>query len=130
MSVEAVIGRAVPSVLDYDVSSVVLITRHRIRVHDLSVCDGAHFIELFALGVALQRPNVDAFMKARVNNSSGGLDRIAHETVLAAFPRGRFHAVINALDVLVKGRAVAAKERGGIGGEGQNEHTRVAPPPM
>ena len=91
-------------------------------MHDFSVRDGAHFIERFALGVALQRPNVDAFMKARVNNSSGGLDRIAHETVLAAFPRGRFHAVINALDVLVKGRTVAAKERVVIGGQGKIDH--------
>ncbi len=111
MSVEAVIVAAVPAVFHHDILAVVGKARHQVRVHDQAGRDRTHRIERFAARVALQRPNVDAFMKASVNNSSRRLGRIAHESILAAFPRRRFHSLVVALDVLVKLGAVATINR-------------------
>src|SRR5438270_1869444 len=59
----------------------------------------------------MERTNVDAFVKPSVNDAGICLFGIAHKTILAAFPRGRFFAVVIALDVLVKIGTAAGKDR-------------------
>ena len=119
--------------LDHNVIPVVGISRNEVHVHNFAIGNGAHFVKRFAARVALQRPNVDPFVKSRVNNSFRRLNRIAHETVLAAFPRRRFHAFVIALDGLVERRAAAAKERVVIRRQGKidnlvlREHRNVRP---
>src|SRR5438552_18511383 len=63
----------------------------------------------------VQRTNVNAFMKASVDNARTRLYWIAHKTILATFPRRRFFSVIVALDVLVEIGAAAAKNRVVVG---------------
>src|SRR5438874_7361833 len=48
-------------------------------------------------------------MKSRVNNSGVCLLRIAHETVLAAFPWPRFFTAIITLDILIEVGPAALK---------------------
>ena len=73
--------------LDHDVASVVRITGDGIDVNYFAIGDRADFIERLAVRVAMHRANVDAFVKARVNQTARRLDRVAHKTVLPAFPR-------------------------------------------
>ena len=80
-------------------------------MHDLAVCDRAHFIERLALCISMERANVDSLMKPCVNNSGPGLDRIPHESVLSAFPGRGFHAFVIALDILIERGAPAVKQR-------------------
>ena len=109
-AVKTVVAGAVPAMLDDDILSVVRVTRHDVRVDDRAVGDRAHFIQRFAAGIALHRANVDAFMEARVNQTAGGFDRVAHKTVLATFPRRRFHSFVISSDILVKFRAAAVEK--------------------
>ena len=84
-------------------------------MHDHTRGDRVHRIERLAARVAVERANVDTFMEARVNNSRGRLDRVAHETILAAFPRRRFFSFVIALDVLVKSGQIAREKSVVIG---------------
>ena len=59
----------------------------------------------------MHRTNIYAFMKTRVNGAGTRGFGIADETILAAFPRRRFFAVIIALDVLIKIGTAAVKDR-------------------
>ena len=102
MPVEAVVIAAIPSVFHHDVPAVVGKSCHQVRVDDHPGGDRAHRIERFASLIALQRADVDSFMKTRVNNSGGRLDRIAHESILATFPGRRFYPFVVALNVLVE----------------------------
>src|ERR1700736_451109 len=80
-------------------------------VNDFPVGDGADFIARLAVVVAVNRADVDPFVEACVNNAVARLFGIAHESILSAFPRRRFLAVIIALDVLIERRAAAVKDR-------------------
>src|SRR4029077_312970 len=61
-------------------------------------------------GIAVERLDVHALVKARVNQTLGRLDRVAHKTVLPAFPGGGFRALVVALYILIEGRSVVAEE--------------------
>ena len=87
MTVQTVIGRTIPAMLDYDVFPIVGVGRHEIGVNDSARTDRAYFVEWFSVYVAMQAADVDSFMKPRINNARRCLDWIAYETVLAAFPR-------------------------------------------
>src|SRR5437762_1173058 len=115
MSVKAVVGATAKTMLNHNVLAVIRIAGHEIRMHDFAICNGAHFIERFAAGVAAQAADVDPFMKPGIHKSDRGLDRIAHETILAAFPRRRFLSFVIALDVLIKRGAAARKKRMVVG---------------
>src|SRR5436190_14768649 len=101
--------------LDYNVFAVVRVSGHEVCVHDFAVRDGSHLIQRLAASIALQRANVDSFMKTRVGKALSRLHRIANESVLAALPRRGFHAFVNAFYILIKLWAGAAKERVVIG---------------
>jgi hypothetical protein len=70
-------------------------------VDDHARRDRAYLIERFASLIALQRPDVDAFVKPSVNNSGRRFDRIADESILTAFLRRRFHPLVVGIDVLI-----------------------------
>ena len=72
----------------------------------------------------MKTANVDAFVKAGVNNTGARLLRIAHETVLAAFPRRRFFTAVIALDVLIEVRPAAVKNRVVVGRQCQIDSRR------
>ena len=109
--VQTVVARSIPPVLDYDVAAVVGIPRDGIHMHDPARSDGMNFIGRFALGVALQGPDVHPFVKTGVDQTGRCLDRVAHEAVLPAFPwRGLFSFVI-AFYILIKSGAIVAEER-------------------
>src|SRR5437867_986836 len=55
-------------------------------------------------------PNINAFVKAGVNDASRSAFRITDKAVLAALPWCRLHAVIVAVDILVKSGAVSRKK--------------------
>src|SRR5438477_5547959 len=63
----------------------------------------------------MQTANIDAFMKASVDSTRIRLFRVTHKTVLAAFPRRRFFAVVITLDVLIEIGTVAVKNRVVVG---------------
>src|SRR5205085_10555875 len=68
VSVQTVIRRTSPVVLDHDVSPVVRMTGHQTRVDNFAVGDRAHLVERLAALIAVDRANVDPFVKTRVNN--------------------------------------------------------------
>src|SRR5438552_5975755 len=72
----------------------------------------------------MKAADVDAFVKARVNNAPARLLWVAYETVLPAFPRRRFFPVIIALDVLIEIRTAAVKNRVVIGWQRKVESRR------
>src|SRR5438105_1958435 len=115
VSVEAVIRGAIPEVLNHDIAPIIGIARHLIGVHHLSVRNRPDFVHWLAPRVAMKTFNIDAFVKSRVDYSFRSPDRIADEPVTPAFPWGRFHPLIVALDVLVKIRTTPAKKRVVIG---------------
>src|ERR1041385_4788683 len=125
MSVQTVVRRTVPTMVDDDVLAVIRIIGDRIRVNDFAVANRAYFIERFAVRIAVDRFNVDSFVESRVNSSGGRRLRIANKAVLAAFPRIRFRAVIIALDVLIKLGASAVKQRVIVGRQTQLDRVRV-----
>src|ERR1051326_1911033 len=110
MCVQAVVTAAVPSVLDHDVFPIIWVAGHEIGVHDFSIGNRANFIKWVAVGVAMQRTNINSFMEAGVDDACRRLLRIATAAVLAALPRARFHAFIIAIHVLVKRGTIACKE--------------------
>src|SRR5215467_1342926 len=69
VSVQTVIVRPPPAVFDHDVFSIIRVAGHWVDVHDISICDGAYLIERFAVCVAMNRPNIDAFMKTGVKDA-------------------------------------------------------------
>ena len=97
--------------LDHDVAPVVRSARRAADVNHFARRDRMDRVERFTARVAAHRPDVHALMEARVNRAARGLDRIAHETVLAAFPRVRNHAVEVALDHLVEIGVMPAEQR-------------------
>src|SRR5437763_1723899 len=105
--IQAVIRRTVPNMFDDDVLAVIRITGNLTRVDNLSVRNRAHFVARFAVLVAMDRKNIDSFVEPGINNSFAGRLGIAHESVLTAFPRGGFLAMVIALDVLIKRRTAA-----------------------
>ena len=96
--------------LDHDVFPIIRVTGDEVGVHDLSVANGAHFIEGFATRIAVQSANIDSFVKAGVNQACRRLNGIAHESVLAAFPWRRFHSVVVTLDVLIECGTIAREK--------------------
>ena len=68
MSVQTVVIRAFPVVLDHDVFAVVGVARHEVGVDDLSIGYSAHLVERFATRIAVQGANVDAFVEPGVND--------------------------------------------------------------
>ena len=121
MSVKAVVGATAKAMFDHNVFAVIRIAGHEIRVHDFAICNGAHFIERFAAGVAMQAADIDPFVKSGVNEPDCGLDRITHKTILAAFPRRRFLSFVIALDVLIKRGATARKKSMVVGRQNKIE---------
>src|ERR1051325_5724162 len=102
MAVETVVIGAVPAMFHHDILAVIGKARDQVCVDDRARGNGAHRIERFALLIALERADVDAFMKASVNNPSRRLDRIADESILTALPRCRLNPFEVALDILIK----------------------------
>src|SRR6266487_5340442 len=96
---------------DHNILPVVRISWDEVCVHDFAVGNGAHFIERLAARVALERPNVDAFMEPCVNNSRRGLDRVPDKAVLTAFPWRRFYSFVIAVDVLIEPGPTAREKR-------------------
>src|SRR5215813_14065343 len=96
--------------LNDDVFAVVRVTGNRIGVYHFSISDGVHLIKGFTMLVAVERSNIDAFMKTRVNSASCCLGWIAHKTVLTAFPWSRSYSFKIAFDVLVERGAATRKE--------------------
>src|SRR6516225_8451324 len=92
---------------------------------DFAVGDRADFIERFAVLITMQRANVDTLMKTRINNAGARFHRIADETILATFPRCRFFTLIIALDVLIKIRTAAMKDRVVVGRQCKVESRRL-----
>ena len=77
---------------------------------NLPIGNGAHFVERLAVCIAVDRANINPFMKAGVNDASSSAFRITDEAVLAAFPWRRFHAVVVSLNILVKRGAISRKK--------------------
>ena len=111
MAIKAVVFTPVKPMLDHHVSSVVRIARDLIGMDHHAGRNRAHRIEGLAVRVPLERADVDAFVKTRVDDPGRCLDRIPDEAVAAAFPWRRFFAVIIALNILIECRPIAAKER-------------------
>src|SRR5438045_2317191 len=109
MPVETVIGRSIPHMLDNNIASVVRVTSDVIGVHYFTVRDRAHCIESLPSPIAMQRFDIDAFVKSRVNQPGPSLDGVAHETIATAFPWPRFLAPKLAFDILVEFRAATPK---------------------
>src|SRR2546423_4140749 len=107
MPIQTEIRRAIPTMFDHDVFPVVRISGDRIGVDNFAIGDRAHFVQRLASLIAMKTANVDAFMKAGIDNDRARLFRVTHETVLAAFPRRRFFTSIIALDILIEVRAAA-----------------------
>src|SRR5437763_16539059 len=84
-------------------------------VDTFAATNRAHFIQRLAIFVSGLTANIDAFMKASVDNTRIRLFRVTHKTVLAAFPRRRFFAVVITLDVLIEIGTVAVKNRVVVG---------------
>ena len=74
-------------VLDHDVSAIIRVGRYGVNVDHFSIGNGAHLVERLTVRIAVQGANVDSFMKTGINNATCGVGRIAHKTVLPAFPR-------------------------------------------
>jgi len=79
-------------------------------VRDFASRDGAHFVERFAVSIAMQAANVDSLVEASVNDAVRSVFGITHKPVLAALPRRRLNALVIALDVLVKRRAISREQ--------------------
>jgi hypothetical protein len=90
-------------------------------VHNFAFGDGAHFVERFAVCIAVHGPDIDSFMKAGVNDAARSVFGITHKPVFAALPRRRFYSVVVTLDVLVKCRAVSRKKSVVVGWENKIE---------
>ena len=102
MRVEAVVGATAPTMLDHDIAAVVRSARRAIRVNDVAGGDRAHLVERLALRIPAHRPDVHPFVKPGVDRLTRDWFRIAHKTVLPAFPRMRNDAVHVALDDLIE----------------------------
>src|ERR1051325_9102286 len=96
--------------------------RYAIGIHDFAIGNRVHFVEPPPAGIALERANIYPFMKPRIDQPGARLHRVAHETVLAAFPRRRFFTLIIALDVLIEVAAAAAEQRGVAGRQNKIEN--------
>src|SRR5947199_3791896 len=88
MSVEAVIGTAVPLVLDDDVFAVARRACNRVRINDHAIGDRTNFVGRIAVSFAAKRTNIHPFVKARVDDAGTRFDRITHEAILTALPGG------------------------------------------
>src|SRR5262245_22961696 len=110
MSVQTVIARAIPPMLDYNVFAVVGVVRHETNVYDLAICNGAYFVERLAIWIAVHRLDINPFVKAHVNDAASSAFRIADKPVLAALPWRRFHAVVISIDILIKRGAISRKQ--------------------
>ena len=110
MSVETVVIRAVPPVLDHDVFSIVGVAGDWIHVHDLAIGNRAHFVERVTVCIAVQGANIDSFVKAGVNGAACRVDGIPHKAVSPALPGRRFCTFIIAFDVLIKRGAVTGEQ--------------------
>ena len=95
MPVKAVVGRAIPAMLDDDILPVVRVAWRRVRVDHGASRDRADCVERFAVRIPPHRLDIDAFMEARVDETDRGLDWVPHKPILPTFPRGRFHAFVS-----------------------------------
>src|SRR5437870_4031895 len=119
MRVKAVVATAVPAVFHHHVLPVVGKPRDQIRVDDHARGDRPYLIERFATFIALERPDIDAFVQTGVNNSSRRFNRVANESILTTFPRCRFYPFVIALDILIKLWPVSTINRIVVCWEGQ-----------
>ena len=79
-------------------------------MHNFSIGNGAHFVPRLAVCIAVHGPDIDSFVKPRINEASSSAFRITDKTILAAFPWCRFRAVIVSVDILVKSGAISRKK--------------------
>jgi len=56
-------------------------------VHHFAIGNGAYFVERLTVCVAMERADIDPFVKTGVNNATRCVGRITDKTVLAPFPR-------------------------------------------
>src|SRR6266571_5447636 len=82
MSVEAVIGTAVPLVLEDDVFAVVRRARNGVRINDHAIGDRTNVVGRVAMSVEAKRTDIHPFVKARVDDAGTRFDRITHEAIL------------------------------------------------
>jgi hypothetical protein len=64
---------------------------------------------------------INAFLETGVNDSYAGALGITDKAVLTAFPGCGFHAVIVAIDVLIKGGTISRKKRVIVRGQNKIE---------
>src|ERR1044071_1041140 len=91
-------------------------------MHYLAIGNSAHFVERLAVRIAVHWPNINSFVKARVNDASSSAFWITDKAVLTAFPRRRLHAVVVSLNVLVKSGAISREKSVVVGRQDKIEN--------
>src|SRR6476620_2758141 len=102
MRIETVVGAAAEQVFDDDVPAIVRTARNIVDVIHFACGNRVNDIQRFAARVALQRANVDPFMKSGLQNGDTESARIADESVLPAFPGSADYTLEIPFDVLIK----------------------------
>src|SRR6266550_783280 len=97
-------------VLNDDIFAVIRVARHQVGVDNSAISNSSHLIQRFTVRVALERANVDSFVKPGKNHAFTRFYRVTNEAVLTAFPRRGLHAFVDALDILIKLRSTASKQ--------------------
>ena len=56
-------------------------------MHDFAIGNGVYFVERLTVRVAMERADIDPFVKTGVNNATRCVGWITDKTVLSPFPR-------------------------------------------
>ena len=107
--IEAIVRAAVKLMLDYDISPVVRVGRNVIYVNHFPSRDRVNNVQWLAVPITLERPDVNPFVEARVQNGCANSLRISNKSVLSAFPCIADLSLEIASDILIEGRVIAAQ---------------------
>ena len=109
--IKTVVWTSAKLVFDHDVPAVVRVGWNIVGVNHFACRDGVNHVQRFAVRVSLERPNVDPFVKAGIEDGRTESSRIADESVLPAFPWSTGFSLEITFDVLIKSRVIAAQQR-------------------